>query len=50
MKKKLNTHDVKVEGIHYFCNSELHKEIYNRRGDLNFPGMLNNIVKISDSS
>jgi superfamily II DNA or RNA helicase len=48
MKKKLNTHNVKIEGIHYFSNSELHKEFYNRRGDLNFPGMLNNIVKIPD--
>jgi len=48
MKKKLNTHDVKIEGIHYFSNTEMHKEIYNRRGDLNFPGMLNNIVKIPE--
>lgn len=48
MKKKLNTHDVKIEGIHYYSNSELHKELFNRRGDLNFPGMLNNIVKIPE--
>lgn len=48
MKKKLNTHDVKIEGIHYYSNSEMHKELFNRRGDLNFPGMLNNIVKIPE--
>ena len=48
MKKKLNTHDVKIDSIHYYSNSELHKEIFNRRGDLNFPGMLNNIVKVPD--
>jgi superfamily II DNA or RNA helicase len=48
MKKKLNTHDVKIEGIHYYSNTELHKELFNRRGDLNFPGMLNNIVKIPE--
>jgi len=36
---------VKIEGIYYISNTEMHKEIYNRRGDLNFPDMLNNIVK-----
>jgi superfamily II DNA or RNA helicase len=48
MKKKLNVHDVCIKAVTYNSSSELATEIYNRVGNLNLPGMLNNIVKIQE--
>ena len=48
IKKKLNEHDVKIEGINFNSSTEFYKEIYNRGGNLNMPGMMNNIVKIPE--
>jgi superfamily II DNA or RNA helicase len=48
MKKKLNEHDVCIKAVTFNSSSELATEKHNRIGNLNLPGMLNNLVKIQD--